>query len=107
MNYDYPELYYRIYPKVIEVVNDNEKNNINVNDITDEQLNKMADTVYIRLVEEYPEIHEDPIERRYRRGRYSSMQRPYYGRMRITRDLITILLISELLRRRNLEIYYW
>lgn len=98
MSYDYPELYYRIYPKVISRVNEHLNERSYMEEITMEQMDKMVDDIYIKMVEECPEIHEDPYERRYR-GRVRGTQSIFYGRSRIVRDLITILLISELLRR--------
>ncbi len=100
MYYDYPELYYRIYPKVIAAVNEHLDENFSMEEITKEKMEKMVDDIYIKMVYEYPEIHEDPYERRYR-GRTRAEQRAFYGRSRITRDLITILLISELFRRNH------
>lgn len=98
MSYDYPELYYRVYPKVMAAV-DAELNGRNpINEISNEQMDKMVNDVYYDMVEEYPEIHEDPYERRYR-GRVRGEQRIFFGRSRILRDFITVLLISELLRR--------
>ncbi|WP_313757359.1 hypothetical protein [Tissierella sp.] len=98
MYYDYPELYYRIYPKVIAAVNEHLDENYSMENITKEQMEKMVDDIYIKMVHECPEIHEDPYERRYR-GRVRAEQRVFYGRSRILRDLITILLISEIFRR--------
>ena len=98
MSYDYPELYYRIYPKIISRVDEHLNGNYSVEEITKEQIDKMVDDIYIKTVQEYPEIHEDSYERRYR-GRIRGAQNIFYGRSRLTRDLITILLISELLRR--------
>ncbi len=99
MYYDYPELYYRIYPKVIAAVNEHLDENCAVEEITQEQMEKMVDDIYIKMARECPEIHEDPYERRHRPGRVRGEQNIFYGRGRIIRDLITILLISELLRR--------
>lgn len=96
MSYDYPELYYRVYPKIISTVNEYLDEKFSIEEITDEKMNKMVDDIYIKIVRECPEIHEDPYERRYR-GR--ATQRTFYGRGRIIRDLISIFLISELLRR--------
>ncbi|NLK44124.1 MAG: hypothetical protein GX300_07015 [Tissierellia bacterium] len=98
MNFDYPELYYRIYPKVIGEIDNNLDENCSMENITKEQMEKMVDNIYMEMVKECPEIHEDPYERRYR-GRVRGEQRIFYGRSRIVRDLITILFISELLRR--------
>lgn len=98
MYYDYPELYYRIYPKVISEVNEHLDENFSMEQITKEEMEKMVDNIYIKMVKECPEIHEDPYERRYR-GRIRAEQNIFYGRSRIIRDLITILLISEIFRR--------
>lgn len=97
MSYDYPELYYRIYPKIIATINEELDSNFSIEQISEEQMNKMVDDIYIKMVQECPEIHEDPYERRSRRVR--GEQNVFYGRSRIIRDLITIFLISELLRR--------
>lgn len=97
MSFDYPELYYRVYPKVIAAVNEELEENLLREEISQEQLNRMVDKIYVKMVHECPEIHEDPYERRSRRVR--GEQEIFYGRSRIIRDLITILLISELLRR--------
>lgn len=102
MSYDYPELYYRVYPKIISVVNEHLDENCSMEKITEEQMEKMIDDIYIKMVRECPEIHEDPYERRYRPGKVRAEQRVFYGRSRIMRDLISIFLISELLRRNQI-----
>lgn len=102
MSYDYPELYYRVYPKIISVVNEHLDENCSMEQITDEQMEKMIDDIYIKMVRECPEIHEDPYERRYRPSKVRGEQRIFYGRSRIIRDLISIFLISELLRRNQI-----
>jgi hypothetical protein len=100
MDYDYPELYYRIYPKVIDTVSRCINNNQG-KDITEEDVEDMIDEVYEKMVVECPEIEEDPVERRRRMGKYRITQRPFYGRRRLVRDIISIILLSELLRRTN------
>lgn len=102
MSYDYPELYYRVYPKIISVVNEHLDENCSIEQITDEQMEKMIDDIYIKMVRECPEINEDPYERRYRPSKVRTGQRIFYGRSRIIRDLISIFLISELLRRNRI-----
>ncbi|WFA09415.1 hypothetical protein [Tissierella sp. Yu-01] len=97
MNWDYPELYYRIYPKLLESMNEHLGTDYSYDSISDEKAQIIIDDVYNKMVKEYPEIDSDPLDRR-GRGRVSSSQR-YYGRRRIVRDLIAIFLISELLRR--------
>jgi len=104
MSYDYPELYYRVYPKIISAVNEHLDNNYSAEQITEEQMEKMIDDIYIKMVRECPEIHDDLYEKRYRSGKIKSKQRIFYGRSRIIRDLISIFLISELLRRN--QIFY-
>lgn len=103
MDYNYPELYYRIYPKAIDSVNRYLEKNGYKRDISKEDMEAMIDEVYEKMVYECPEIDEDPIERR---GRYRITQRPFYGRRRLVRDIITIILISELIRRINPHGFY-
>lgn len=101
-NLVYPDLYYQVYTKVMDVISRHIESLSMKENISDEYLEKMIDEVYIDLVNQYPEIDEDPIERRNRRGRFSKnrvAQRSYYGRKRLLRNLISIILISELLRR--------
>ncbi|MCF6466786.1 hypothetical protein [Clostridium sp. Cult2] len=98
MDYNYPELYYRVYPKVIDSVNKYLEKNEYKGNISEEDMEAMIDEVYEKMVYECPELNEDPIERR---GRYRVTQRPFYGRRRLIRDIISIILISELIRRIN------
>lgn len=102
MEMNYPELYYRIYPKAIDSINKYLQNNPLAAGITDEEVDYLVDEVYEKLAYECPEIDEDPIERR---GRYRSLQRQFYGRRRLARDIIRIIIISELLRRLNPYIF--
>lgn len=106
MNYDYPELYYRIYPKIINAINDHLDPSTPIGDITEENMECMVNDVYSKLIKECPEINEDPVERRYRGRGIRTAQIPFYGRSRIIRDIITVFLISELLRR-NQHGGYW
>ncbi|MCF6459578.1 hypothetical protein [Clostridium sp. Cult3] len=101
MNLNYPELYYRIYPKVIDTVNRHLEDKESMEDITDKDMEKMVDEVYQKMAMECQEIDDDPAERRSRSSRYRAMQRPFYGRRRLVRDIISIILLSELLRRTN------
>lgn len=98
MEMNYPELYYRIYPKAIDAVNRYMQNNPSAYNITDSDVESLVDEVYEKLAYECSEIDEDPVERR---GRYRSLQRQFYGRRRLARDIIAIIIISELLRRLN------
>ncbi|SHH88231.1 hypothetical protein [Sporanaerobacter acetigenes] len=106
LNIPYPELYYRIYPKVISAISRSTDNLSVDGNVSEEQVDKMVDEVYEQMLAECPEIGEDPMERRQRSSRYKAMQRPYYGRGRLVRDIISIILISELLRRRYPYNYY-
>ena len=104
MGSNYPELYYRIYPKAIDAVSGYLNKGEFTDNVTEEDMEKMVDEVYEKMVVECPEINEDPAERR-GRGRYRTAQRPFFGRRRLVRDIISIIIISELLRRTNPYIY--
>lgn len=104
MDMNYPELYYRIYPKAIDVVNKYLANNPGVVSVANDDIESLVDEVYDWLCDECPEIDQDPMERR--RGRYRSLQRPLYGRRRLARDIISIIIISELIRRLNPRRFY-
>lgn len=97
MDYNYPELYYRVFPKVIDTLNEFLGNNNNSKEISKEDIEEMIGEVYIKIVRECPEIDVDPGERRGRGTRYR-LQRPFYGRRKLLIDIITIILLSELLR---------
>lgn len=105
MYWDYPELYYRVYPKIIQSINTHLGETYTYENIPESKINDMVDEVYWELIKECPEIDSDPIERRGRGSRTRVAQRIVYGRGRIVRDLITIFLISELLRRNRIEGY--
>lgn len=95
---DYPEIYYRVYPKVIQAIDTHLGEDYSYDNIPKEKMDVMVDEVFEKVVKECPELSQDPVERR-GKGRIRAAQRPYYSRGRITRDLIAIFLISELLRR--------
>ncbi len=97
-NFNYPDLYYQIYPKVIEVVG--KKLHTETGNMSQDSIEEMIDEIYIDIIKLYPEIDEDPVERRGRMPRYSKANKRYfYGRKKLLRDFISIILISELLRR--------
>lgn len=98
INIEYPELYYRIYPKAVEVVNKYANEISSEAEIAQDRVEKMIDEVYDEMIKELPEIDQDPMERR---SRYRAAQRPFFGRRRLLRDIIAIILLSEILRRRN------
>ncbi|NLL81671.1 MAG: hypothetical protein GX231_05095 [Tissierellia bacterium] len=97
MNWDYPELYYKIYPKLLESLDEHLGPDCSFDSISEVEAQIIVDDVYKKLAKECPEINTDPLDRR-RKGR-SNISQTYYGRSRLVRDLISILLISELLRR--------
>lgn len=97
-DWDYPELYYRVYPKIIQSINEHLGEDYSTGTISEEKAQLIVDDVYAKMCKECPEIAADPSERR-GRGRVNSSQRILYGRGRLVRDLISIFLISELLRR--------
>ena len=103
MDCNYTELYYRIYPKVMESIDKYMEKKKEIRSIPKEDMEAMIDQVYEKMAYECPEIDEDPIERR---GRYRVTQRPFYGRRRLVRDIISIILISELIRRINPYVFY-
>lgn len=97
-NFDYPDLYYKIYPKVVNVV-DNSLHKL-IGNKSQDIIGEMIDEVYTDIINLYPEINGDPGERRGRGLRYSKInKRYYYGRAKLLRDIISIILISELVRR--------
>lgn len=103
MSRDYPELYYRIYPKLLESINDQLGADYSYDEISDEKIQIIVDDVYNKLSKECPEINSDPLDRRRGRVKYSQT---YLSRRTLVRDLISILLISELLRRNREENRY-
>lgn len=99
MNIDYPELYYRVYPKILSTIDKYLDEDFFIEELTEEEIEEMVDNIYMELVKELPEIHEDSYEIRVSRMRRKP--RTFYGRSRIIRDLISVFLISELLRRKS------
>lgn len=107
MEMHYPELYYRVYPKVRQCVSKYYPSYMPIYEMPEnEELESMVDEVYEEMIKECPEIDNDPKERRRGSSRKtSSQQRPFYGRRRLFRDLAGILLLRELLRRRYPRYY--
>lgn len=99
-NIQYPDLYNRLMPKVRECVNIYLYNTPMNSAPTQEQLDSMVNDVYEKMLEECPEIAEDPAERRRGIRNVSSQNRPFYGRRRLLRDITAILLLRELFGRR-------
>ncbi|WP_352419743.1 hypothetical protein [Proteiniborus sp.] len=104
----YPEMYRRLYPKVYDCISRYIREKGEDWDPSDRELEEMTDEIYERMMKECPEIDEDLDERRYGvSSDVDAMQRPFYGRRRIFRDLITIILLGSLLgRRRRRRRYY-
>lgn len=98
----YPELYYRMYPMIEDSISRFLRDNPVDSDLTDEQVQDMVDEIYERMIRECPEIDMDPDERGGRRTQdIGAQQRPFYGRRRLSRDLITLILLSRLFDRRR------
>ncbi len=97
----YPDLYRRLYPKV----NDSIERHIRVKgedwEPTDREVEDMIDEIYEKMMSECPEIDQDLDERKHSMSSIDAMQRPYYGRRRLTRDLIGIILFGSLIGRRR------
>lgn len=102
MYYMYPELYHRLYPKVHDCISRYIREKGEDWEPSDRELEEMTDEIYERMMRECPEIDQDLDERRYgMSSEVDVMQRPFFGRRRIFRDLITIILLGTLLGRRR------
>jgi hypothetical protein len=96
-NIQYPDLYYRLNPKIDECVNRYMNDNPAYTMPTEEELNQMVDDVYDQMIKECPEIDQDPADKRRVSPRNSSIQqRPFYSRRRLLRDITAILLLQRL-----------
>ena len=104
MNWDYPELYYRIYPKLLESINEHLGADYSCDEISDQEAQIIVDEVYNKFAKECPEISSDPFDRR-RKGK-SKIAQTYYTRSRLVREIISILWIRQLLRRNREENIY-
>lgn len=56
------------------------------------------------MINDYPEIEDDIREKRVM-SRGVNMQRPYYGRRRLFRDFISLILLGNLFNRRRRRPY--
>ncbi|SCG82377.1 hypothetical protein DW1_0769 [Proteiniborus sp. DW1] len=97
----YPDLYRRLYPKVSDCLERYIREKGEDWEPTDSEIEDMTDEIYDRMKRECPEIDEDLDERKYWMSNVDAMQRPFYGRRRLTRDLIAIILLGSLLSRRR------
>ncbi len=101
----YPELYNRVEPIVNDCINRH------INELpaqtlpSNEKLDEMVNEIYDELVEELPELKEDIGERRNRTRSIGMLRRPFYGRGRLARDFIALLLLGSLFRRRRTPYY--
>lgn len=97
----YPDLYRRVYPKVNENIERHIREKGEDWEPSDRELEDMIEDIYEGIRKECPEIEEDLDEKRYRMSDVDATQRPYYGRRRLTRDFISIVLLGSLLGRRR------
>ncbi|WP_130806371.1 hypothetical protein [Senegalia massiliensis] len=100
----YPDIYRKLYPKVEDTIMKYYPYSDMDEMPTEEELEKMIDEIYDDMIKEYPEIEEDIRERRVM-SRGVNMQRPYYGRRRIFRDFISLILLGSLFNRRRRPYY--
>lgn len=95
----YPDIYYKLYPYVRRVCD--YMDNPYIAYPTREQVESMIDECYDMCIRDMPELEE------YADGRmamYQGIEAQQYGYRRpILRDLIAIILISELFRRRRIS----
>lgn len=102
----YPELYHRLYPKVHDCVWRYIREKGEDWEPSKREMEDMIDEIYERMMKECPEIDNDMDERRYGMSNdVEGMQRPFFGRRRIFRDLIGIVLLGTLLGRRRRRYY--
>lgn len=101
-NIPYPEMYMKIYPIAQEVLSKYYPYEAEIYDMPSQtEIDKMIDEVYDKMINDYPEIENDTRERRAEGRGISSQQRPYYGRRRLFRNLIGLILLGGLLNRRR------
>lgn len=103
----YPEIYHRLYPKIHDCVSRYVKEKGDNWEPSQRELEDMIDEVYRKMMRECPEIDQDLDERKY--GMASNvdvMQRPFYGRRRLFRDLIGIIILGSLLDMRRRRPFY-
>ncbi|QIB27249.1 hypothetical protein [Caloranaerobacter azorensis] len=105
--YEYPEIYHEVLPKVRECIYRHYPYSYRVYPypypypyLDEDEVRIMVDEVYEEMIKIYPEIDKDPLEN----GRTSASRRRY-GRRRLFKDLIFIILLNELLRGRRHPYY--
>lgn len=100
-NIPYPEIYKKVYPKAEDIIMKYYPYDSPMEEMpTAEEMEKMIDEIYEEVIEDYPEIEDDVRERRIL-SRGISTQRPYYGRRRLFRNFIGLVLLGSLLNRRR------
>ncbi len=92
----YPEIYYKVYPYVSRVCD--KMDNLGIYYPSQAQVESMVDECYDMCMRDMPEL-EDYIDCKVRAGGEVDISQNY--RRPIFRDLISIILISELFRRRR------
>ena len=100
-NVPYPELYERLSPMVDECINRHSDELPTYMYPSENKMNEMVNEVYEEMLEQYPEIGQDPGERKYRARNVGSQQRLFFGRGRLARDLIALILLGRLFGRRR------
>ncbi|WDV46987.1 hypothetical protein PV797_04620 [Clostridiaceae bacterium M8S5] len=101
-NMQYPEIYYRIHPNVVQCIMRYSSSYDMLNQMPEEDLVEvMIDEIYNEVIREYPEINKDLREQRSVVRTKYAQNRPYYGRKKLLKDIISIILIGELLYRRR------
>ncbi len=102
MDHMFPELYHRMRPKIHECISRHVKEKGEEWEPNKREMDKMTDEIYEKMIREYPEIDQDMDERRFRMdSEIDAMQRPFFGRRRLFRDLIGITLLGTFLHRRR------
>ncbi|AFS77707.1 hypothetical protein Curi_c06340 [Gottschalkia acidurici 9a] len=95
----YPELYYIIYPKVVQCMEEYFGGYEITHDISQGEIESLIDSVYAKVISECPEIAEDEVEMESYDVNSSIRPRPFFGRRRLLRDIAAIIFFGELFRR--------
>ena len=93
----YPELYYMIYPKVVQCIEEYFGEYEITHDMSQGEIDTLIDSVYAEVLSECPEIEEDEVE--IESNDVNSLRRPFFGRRRLLRDAVAIIFFGELFRR--------
>lgn len=102
MNHMFPELYHKLQPRIHECISRHTREKGEEWEPSKRELESMTDEIYEKMMREYPEIDQDLDERKRGMGmEIDIMQRPFFGRRRIFRDLIGITLLGTFLHRRR------